>query len=109
MPASANGSTASATPISTTPIFAIAGCFVSMSACMTLRTLGLSTIRDSLAEQAGGAEYEYRDQHEEREDVLVVAAEERQVRIAHTTIRDRGRPARQLAQVRQIADVTGAE
>src|SRR6478672_11900016 len=83
IPASANGSAASTTAISTTPIFANAGCFVSINACMALRP-----VRDAFAEQARWTEYQHGDQHEEREHVLVVAAEQRQVRVAYAALGD---------------------
>src|SRR6478672_7463648 len=141
MPASANGSTASTTAMSTTPAFAIAGCLVSISARMKIRAKFRSLrshdalrgrgrpqkaragpslfatpkkgtsrgwsrpIRDAFAEQAGRAENEHGDQHEEREHVLIVAAEQREVRIADTALGDRRRPLRQLAEVRQVADI----
>src|SRR5690242_848692 len=106
MPVSANGSTASASAISSKPTFATAGCFVLISARIAERS---RAIGHAFAEQARRPEDEHGDQYEEREHVLIVAAEEREVRVARAALRDRRRPAGQLAQVREVADVTCTE
>src|SRR2546426_5786664 len=66
------------------------------------------TISDALAEQARGAEHQHQDQHEKREHVLVVRAEQDEVPAIALLAHEVGDPA-VGAQVRQVADVAGAE
>src|SRR5512141_1293257 len=82
---SANGSAASATATRTSPIHAAAGCpFMSTSDFMPVAAL--RAVGDARAQQPGGPEDEHGDQHQEREHVLIVAAEERQVWIADAAL-----------------------
>src|SRR3982750_2811186 len=86
-PASANGSTASARATSTMPMRDAAGC--ERQAARKAGGAGASgTVAHPLAEQARGPEDQHGDQHEEREHVLVVAAEERHVRVVDAPLGD---------------------
>src|SRR5690348_9197240 len=66
-------------------------------------------VRNTLAEQPRRPEDQDQDQHDEREHVLVVRAEELEMRIAGAALRDRVKPARQSAKIGELADVAGAE
>ncbi len=50
-------------------------------------------VADALAQQAGRPEDEHGDQHQEREHVLVVAAEQREVGVGDAALGDRVGPA----------------
>src|SRR5689334_1945731 len=84
MPVSTNGSSASATATSTVPAREAAGCWrhAAMPAAGVLMSCPANrrscTVAHALAEQARRPEDQHRDQHEECEHVLVIAAEERQ-------------------------------
>ena len=71
---------------SASPIQAAAGCFF-MSTSAAMPAPALRAVGDALAQQPGGPEDEHGDQHQEREHVLVVAAEERQVRVGRRSAR----------------------
>src|SRR3982750_4450955 len=107
---SANGRIASAAAIMNKPTRAAAGwrrsASMSVMACMEWL---LGAVAHALAEQTGRPEYQHRDQHEEREHVLVIAAEQGEVRVALAALGDRDRNAGELAQVREVADVARAE
>src|SRR6516164_6863827 len=83
MPVSANGSTTSAIAIRTTP--ALATSALRAADGVSIGVFGVSAlcralcaVADALAQQAVRPEDQHRDQHEEREHVLIVAAEQRQ-------------------------------
>src|SRR6478672_1813824 len=83
--ASTNGTAISATAIMTIPTRAAAG-WRRSARMASIRLARSCSIRHPLAEEAGRPEDQHGDQHEEREHVLVVAAEERQVGIAHAAL-----------------------
>src|SRR6266550_2866072 len=94
IPASTHGNTARATATSAMPIHALPGCaLVSKYSCIPRL---LRTIADPFAQQTRRPEDQHGDQHEEREHVLVVGAEQRQVRVVDAAPRDRVRPIRKL-------------
>src|SRR5512141_2568133 len=82
MPASTNGSSASATATSATPTHAPAGCFFQSRYCRMEEALG--AVAHALAQEARWTEDEDRDQHQEREHVLVVRTEQREVGVVDT-------------------------
>src|SRR6185437_14079139 len=115
MPVSTNGRSPSATAISTVAAREAAGCWRhdAMPAAGVLMGRPAKrrscAIAHALAEQSRRPEDQHGDQHEEREHVLVVAPEERQVGILLAPLRDGHRIVGELAQIGEVADVAGAE
>src|SRR5258706_15916428 len=101
--ASANGSTTSTTAISAMPPHTAFG-LPFRSASMFIR-LPSCAIPDALAEQAARPEHEHRDQHQEGEDVLVVAAEYAAGEIADRAGAERLDQAEQHAAQHRAAEI----
>src|SRR5438552_9262696 len=59
----------------------------------------LRAVADALAQESRRPEDEHGDEHQEREHVLVVGAEQREIWIIHTTARNGIRPILELAEI----------
>src|SRR5665213_4149258 len=105
-PASANGSASSARVISTMPVHATRGFFLRSNIDRSAGVFIASrAIGHAFAEQPRRAEDEHADQHQEREHVLVVGTEQREIGIAGAAQPQRIEPRRELAQVGEVADI----
>src|SRR5215470_14191706 len=109
MIAAANGRSASATAISTTPAQTFGGIELLRPCTVIPRPLSRA-LAHTLAQKARRPEDQHEDQHEEGEHVLIVTAEEAHLAIARSALLlQRVGQKREAADVRDIADVPGAE
>src|SRR4051812_35222430 len=106
--ASTKGSATSAAAISAMPIHRACGCFLRESMSMSTGA-GLRPVADPLAQQPLRPEDEHHDQHDERVDVLVVAAEEARLGARRADVREAGQIIVQHADVGEVAHVARAE
>src|ERR1700730_3417898 len=74
------------------------------------RAAGSCAVRHALAEQTRRPEYEHQYQHEKCEYVLIVAAEQAQLAVVRGAfLLQRVAEERKSADVRNVADIAGAE
>src|SRR3990172_11006424 len=116
--ASANGSASSDSAMSTTPAHFAKGYrfqgtdalpdFTLTPSCRRATT-GSRAVTHALAEQPGRAQNQHRDQYQEGKHVLVIRAEQHEMRFGGAMLGERLRQAGEVAQVGELADIAGAQ